>query len=239
VINGKRCLGVIPARGGSKRLPRKNIKMLSGKPLIQWTIEAGLMSNVIDSLIVSTDDAEIAEVASACGAGIPFMRPAELADDASSAYVVLEHALQAMREQGEDFFYISMLQPTSPLRTFAHINESAAFLEKNGADGVLTVTEIEHPVQWCNTLPVSMEMSDFINTSVTTLQSQQFEKRYCLNGAIYITSVKRMQEEKSHIYGDSMFAFVMERRDSIDIDTDIDFAMAEFFINQGLCNEKL
>ncbi len=232
MINEKRCLGVIPARGGSKRLPRKNIMMLAGKPLIQWTIEAGLESNAIDRLIVSTDDTEIAEVARACGADVPFMRPAELASDTSNSYVVLEHAYQTLREQGEDYSYIAMLQPTSPLRTSVHLDEAAKLLEEKGADGVLGVAETDHPVQWCNTLPESMEMRDFVNLSVTRSQSQQFEKRYCLNGAIYITSINRMLEESSHIYGSSMFAFIMERCDSIDIDSDIDFEMAEFFINK-------
>ena len=232
MINGKRCLGVIPARGGSKRLPRKKIMMLAGKPLIQWTIEAGLESKAIDRLIVSTDDAEIAEVACACGADVPFMRPAELAADTSNSYVVLEHAYQTLREQGDDYDYIVMLQPTSPLRTSVHIDGAAKLIEQKGADGILGLTEIAHPVQWCNTLPESMEMSGFINASLYNSQSQQFEKRYCLNGAIYITSIDRMQVEKSHIYGRSMFAFIMERFDSIDIDSSVDFEMAEFFINK-------
>ena len=232
MINGKRCLGVIPARGGSKRLPRKNIMMLAGKPLIQWTIEAGLESNAIDRLIVSTDDTEIAEVARACGVDVPFMRPAELASDVSNSYVVLEHAHQTLREQGEEYAYIVMLQPTSPLRTSMHIDEAAKLLEEKGANGVLGVTEIDHPVEWCNTLPDSLEMSGFIKASVANSQSQQFEKRYCLNGAVYITSINKMHEENSHIYGCSMFAFIMKKCDSIDIDNDIDFEMADFFINK-------
>ena len=232
MINGKRCLGVIPARGGSKRLPRKNIMMLSGKSLIQWTIEAGLKSSAIDRLVVSTDDAEIAEIARACGADVPFMRPAGLAADSSNSYVVLEHAYKTLRKLGDHFSYISLLQPTSPLRTSMHIDEAAKLLEEKGADGVLGVTEIGHPVQWCNSLPESLEMSGFVNDSLIGSRSQQFEKRYCLNGAIYITSIDRMQKEGSHIYGDSMYAYVMNRCDSIDIDTGIDLKMAEFFVNK-------
>jgi len=232
VINGKRCLGVIPARGGSKRLPRKNIMLLAEKPLIQWTIEAGLDSLVIDHLIVSTDDIDIAKIAHTCGADVPFMRPAELGADASNSYVVLEHAYRTLREQGEDYGYIAMLQPTSPLRTAAHIDNAAKLLEERAADGVLGVTEIEHPIQWCNTLPESLEMDSFVNVSDASSPSQQFDKRYCLNGAIYITSVDRMLKEKSHVYGSSMFAYIMERRDSIDIDSALDFEMADFFMRK-------
>jgi CMP-N-acetylneuraminic acid synthetase len=232
VINGKRCLGVIPARGGSKRLPRKNIMLLAEKPLIQWTIEAGLNSLVIDHVIVSTDDIEIADVAHACGADVPFMRPAELGTDGSNSYVVLEHAYQTLMELGEDYAYIAMLQPTSPFRTAKHIDDAANLLEERDADGVLGVTEIGHPVQWCNTLPESLEMHGFVNVSDMNSPSQQFEKKYCLNGAIYITSIDRMLKENSHIYGSSMFAFIMDRRDSIDIDTALDFEIAEFFMRK-------
>lgn len=232
MINGKCCLGVIPARGGSKRLPRKNIMLLADKPLIQWTIEAGLDSLVIDRLIVSTDDIEIAEVAHACGADVPFMRPAELGADHSNSYVVLEHAYRTLKELGEDYAYIAMLQPTSPFRTARHIDNAANLLEEKGADGVLGVTEIGHPVQWCNTLPESLEMDGFINVSDMNCPSQQFDKRYCLNGAIYITSVDRMLKENSHVYGSSMFAFIMDRRDSIDIDNAFDFEIANLLINK-------
>ena len=232
MINGKGCLGVIPARGGSKRLPRKNIMMLAGKPLIQWTIEAGLKSNAIDRLIVSTNDTEIAEIALTSGADVPFMRPEELASDSSNSYIVLEHAYQTLREHGENYSYIVMLQPTSPLRTSDHIDAAVKLLEEKHADGVISVSELSHPVQWCNTLPESMEMSDFIDISIVNSKSQQFEKRYFLNGAIYITSINRMQKENSHIYNDSMFAFIMARDDSIDIDNRIDFDMANFFIKR-------
>jgi CMP-N,N'-diacetyllegionaminic acid synthase len=232
MINGKSCLCVIPARGGSKRLQRKNIKNLYGKPLIQWTIEAGMGSNSIDRLIVSTDDLEIAEISRACSVEVPFIRPENLATDSSSSYAVLEHAYQYLFEQGDFYHYIIMLQPTSPLRTSKHIDEAVKFLEDMQADGVISVTETNHPIQWCNTLPESKEMKGFIDNINASSQSQQFEKKFCLNGAIYITSIKRMQEEESHMYGSSMFAYVMEAYDSIDIDNSIDFEMAEFFFSK-------
>ena len=205
--------------------------MLAGKPLIKWTIEAGLESSVIDRLIVSTDDIEISEVARACGADVPFMRPSKLATDFSSAYSVLEHSYQTLQKQGESYDYIILLQPTSPLRTSRHIDEASKIIKDKAADGVLGVTEINHPIQWCNTLPESKEMVDFVDTAIVGTQSQQF-KRYCLNGAIAATCTNRMLKEKSHIYGSSMFAFIMERAHSIDIDSALDFEIAEFLISK-------
>ena len=146
MINGKRCLCVIPARGGSKRLPHKNIKNLCGKPLIQWTVEAGIGSKSIDRLIVSTDDLEIAEISKSCGAEVPFIRPETLATDSSSSYSVLEHAYQYLFEQGDYYDYIIMLQPTSPLRTSNHIDEAVKLLKDKQADGVISVTEASHPI---------------------------------------------------------------------------------------------
>jgi CMP-N-acetylneuraminic acid synthetase len=206
--------------------------LLAEKPLIQWTIEAGLNSLVIDHVIVSTDDIEIADVAHACGADVPFMRPAELGADNSNSYVVLEHAYRTLKELGQDYTYIAMLQPTSPFRTARHIDDAANLLEEKDADGVIGVTEIGHPLQWCNTLPESLEMDGFINVSDANSPSQKFEKSYCLNGAIYITSIDRMLKENSHVYGSSMFAFIMDRRDSIDIDSAFDFEMANFFMRK-------
>jgi CMP-N-acetylneuraminic acid synthetase len=234
MINGRSCLCIIPARGGSKRIPHKNIKSFYGKPLIQWTIEAGIESSCIDRLIVSTDDSEIAEISKTCGAEVPFIRPKFLAEDATSQYAVLEHACQFLSEQGDSYDYIIVLQPTSPLRTSKHIDEAAKLLLDKKADGIISVTEANHPTEWCNVLPLSKEMKSFIDSFDMTLQSQNFEKKFCLNGAIYITSTKRMQEEGSHIYGKSMYAYLMEGRDSIDIDELVDFEIAEFLIGKRL-----
>jgi len=233
MINGKRCLCVIPARGGSKRLPHKNIKNLCGKPLIQWTVEAGIGSKSIDRLIVSTDDLEIAEISKSCGAEVPFIRPETLATDSSSSYSVLEHAYQYLFEQGDYYDYIIMLQPTSPLRTSNHIDEAVKLLKDKQADGVISVTEASHPIEWCSALPESGEMKGFIKNINASSQSQKFEKKFCLNGAIYITSVRRMQKEKSHIYGSCMYAYTMDPHYSIDIDNAIDFKIAEFFLTKN------
>jgi CMP-N,N'-diacetyllegionaminic acid synthase len=236
VINGERCLGIILARGGSIRLPNKNIKLLAGKPLIQWTIEAGLESKAIDHLIVSTDDLKIAEIASSLGAEVPFIRPAAIATDSSNSYDVLKHAYKALEKQEDSYSYIVMLQPTSPLRTFIHIDEAAKLLENKNADGILGVSELMHPQEWNIALPQSLEMMEFDNFD-KNLNSQLFETRYSLNGAIYITSIDRMEKENSHIYGSSMYAYIMNQEDSIDIDNAYDFEVAQYFISKRFRNK--
>lgn len=227
MINGKRCIGIVTARGGSKRIPGKNIKKFRGKPLIQWTIEAGLRSSAIDRVIVSTDDPRIAEISRLCGADVPFLRPDSLARDSSGSYEVLEHAYKYLHDQGDCYDYLVMLQPTSPLRTSRHIDEAANFLAEKKADGVISVAKITHPIEWCATLSDSMEMKNFVESIDAQLQSQRVENKFCLNGAIYITSIQRMLQEKSHIYGSCMYAYVMNYRDSIDIDNPVDFEIAE------------
>ena len=234
MINEKKCLGIIPARSGSKRLHRKNIRLLAGKPLIQWTIEAGLESNAIDDLIISTDDTQIAEIAKSCGGNVPFIRPKNLSTDSSSSYEVLTHAYETLKKQGKDYSYIVMLQPTSPLRMSYHIDMAADFLEKKRADGVISVNQLNHPFEWTNTLPQSSEMLNFFEEIDVSQPSQKFLTRYTLNGAIYITDITRMKKEKSHIYGQSMYAFIMNDKDSIYIDTKYDFEIAEYLITKKM-----
>ena len=234
MINEKKCLGIIPARSGNKRLHRKNIRLLAGKPLIQWTIEAGLESNAIDDLIISTDDTQIAEIAKSCGGNVPFIRPKNLSTDSSSSYEVLTHAYETLKKQGKDYSYIVMLQPTSPLRMSYHIDMAADFLEKKRADGVISVNQLNHPFEWTNTLPQSSEMLNFFEEIDVSQPSQKFLTRYTLNGAIYITDITRMKKEKSHIYGQSMYAFIMNDKDSIDIDTKYDFEIAEYLMTKKM-----
>lgn len=230
MINKRSCLGIIPARGGSKRLPRKNIMMLASKPLIQWTIEAGLESKSIDRLIVSTDDPEIADISTSCGADVPFIRPNKLATDTTNSYDVLNHALSVLESEGEKYKYVIMLQPTSPLRRAHHIDASVRLLESKNADGVVSVANLEHPAQWCNTLPKSLEMTDFFDPLYRNIRSQDLPATYRINGAIYISLVDRLRNERSTIYNRKMFAYKMNYSESIDIDESIDFKIAEMLL---------
>ncbi|MBC8555357.1 MAG: acylneuraminate cytidylyltransferase family protein, partial [Candidatus Brocadiales bacterium] len=144
MINNKRILAIIPARGGSKRLPRKNILDLAGKPPIAWSIEAALGSKYIDRVIVSTDDEEIAGISRKYGADVPFMRPNKLATDESSSVDVVLHVINTLKEKGRESEYIMLLQPTSPLRTMENIDEAVELLQSSSSDAVISVCEAEH-----------------------------------------------------------------------------------------------
>lgn len=222
----KSFLAVIPARGGSKRLPRKNIRELEGKPLIAWTIEAALDSSCIDEVVVSTDDPEIAKVARQYGANIPFIRPSDLATDSTPTFDVIKHALEFYGSSGKNYDFSILLQPTSPLRNASHIDCAVDLLRSKGADAIVSVTEAEHSPVWSNILPDDDSMSAFLKEEVVGVPSQALETYYRLNGAIYICSSKRLLKEKTLFLKDNIFAYRMDKQSSIDIDDEIDFLMA-------------
>jgi CMP-N,N'-diacetyllegionaminic acid synthase len=216
----KTFLAIIPARGGSKRLPRKNILDLCGKPLILWTIEAGLKSKYIDRVIVSSDDKDILNISKNNGAEI-IKRPDELSNDTATTFDVIKHTIENISK----YDYIVLLQPTSPLRSKKHIDDAIELLEKKEANAVVSVCEMEHSPLWSNILDDSLSMKDFLKDEILNKRSQDLEKYYRLNGAIYICQSKKLLEEKS-------FAYIMDKRNSIDIDEEIDFKMAEFFFRK-------
>lgn len=225
-------LAIIPARGGSKRLPRKNVLDLAGKPLIAWTIEAALQSQYLHKVVVSSDDAEIAQVAQQYGADVPFMRPEPLARDESSSIDVLKHTLMELENRGERYRYLVLLQPTSPLRTAAHIDAAIETLLAKQADAVVSVCELDHPVEWSNTLPEDLSLDGFFPAQYRGLRSQDLPKRYRINGAIYITDIARFQQENALLYDGNAFAYIMDKRDSIDVDDETDFLMAKVLMEQ-------
>lgn len=215
-------LAIIPARGGSKRLPRKNILDLQGKPLIAWTLEAARNSQYIDAVCVSSDDVEILAIAERYQTE-PLLRPDELASDTATTFDTIEHTIRVNKEQYE---YIVLLQPTSPLRSAQHIDEAIALLNEKSADAVISVCECEHSPLWANTLPSDGNMVNFL--SDTSLQrSQDLPTYYRLNGAIYICRTEKLLAEKSFFLSDNIFAYLMETEDSVDIDNQIDFYTAE------------
>jgi len=216
-------LSIIPARGGSKRFPRKNILLLNGKPLIAWTIEAGLKSKYINKLIVSSDDDEILSISQSHGAEI-IKRPEEYASDKATSFSAVKHAIDTLDEK---YDYIAMLQATSPLRDFSHINGAFEVLKEKRADAVISVTEVEHTPLWANTLPVDGNLNHFINPQIINMRSQDLPIYYRLNGAIYICNTKKLIQEGSFFIGDNIYAYCMDRKNSIDIDEEIDFIIAE------------
>ena len=225
-------LGLIPARGGSKRVPRKNLVPVAGKPLLTWTIEAGRAASRLDRLILSTDDEEIATLGRDLGVDVPFMRPSQLAGDTASGHDVIVHAVQTLAERGERFDYVVVLQPTSPLRNHQDIDDAIALLLNKGADAVVSVCQTDHPPEWSNTLPDDLSMRDFFRPGVRQRRSQDLPTSYRLNGAIYIYNCARLLHDEIREMDNETFAYVMPRSRSIDIDEEIDLEIAELMLRR-------
>ncbi|WP_051117228.1 cytidylyltransferase domain-containing protein, partial [Vibrio campbellii] len=185
MIDGKKVLAFIPARGGSKRLPRKNILPIAGKPLIGWSIDAAKGSEYIDDTFISTDDQEIADVAAGLGIPAPELRPEHLASDTASTANVLTYTLEKF---GTGFDIVILLQPTSPLRTSQHIDQALELFIEKQAFSVVSVTPCEHPPLWSNILPDNGSMENFIRPEALK-RSQDLGSFYRFNGAIYIFDV--------------------------------------------------
>ncbi len=222
MYKNKTFLAIIPARGGSKRLLRKNILDLNGKPLIAYSIEAGLKSKYIDKVVVSSDDDEILDVSKKYGAQL-IKRPEVLASDTATTFDALKHTIDNI----EKYDYILLLQATSPLRNEKHIDEAIELLELKKADAIVSVCEMDHSPLWSNTLPKDNSMTGFLKDEVKNKRSQDLERHYRLNGAIYICKTDKLLEDKTFFLKDKIFAYKMNRESSIDIDEKIDFKMAE------------
>jgi len=231
--NNKTFLAIIPARAGSKRLPDKNILTLSGKPLIAWTIEAGLKSKHLDEVMVSTDGKKIMEISKKYGAEIPFQRPAYLADDNATSIDVVIHTINFYKNDlKRKFDYIVLLQPTSPLRNSTDIDNSIEFLLQKEADAVISVCKTEHSPLWTNILPPNLSMEKFLKEDIKEHQSRDLPDYYRLNGAIYICKTEKVLLEKTLFLNKNIYAFIMEQEKSTDIDTELDFKFAEFLIKR-------
>lgn len=227
MIENNTILGIIPARGGSKRLPNKNIRILGGKPLIAYTIRAANGSAYLDEVLVSTDDPEIAKVSASEGAHVPFVRPDKLAQDDSATIDVIFHALSFYSERGLSFDYVALLQPTSPLRGSREIDEAIEFMISQKADAVVSVTEMEHSPLWANTLPSDLSMAGFLREDVINKRSQDLPKHYRLNGAIYICRSSLLLKYKTWFVPEKIFAYIMPQEKSVDIDTELDMKICE------------
>lgn len=221
-------IAIIPARGGSKRLPRKNVLDLGGKPLIAWTIEAVRICPKINEVMVTTDDKEIADVARKYGANVPFIRPAALANDTASSFEAIKHTLEHYKHKLEkEFDFVVLLQPTSPLRNVESIMGAIELLEKKNADAVISVCEVDHSPLWTNTLPRDLSLDNFLRNDVKNMRSQDLPLYYRLNGAIYICRTERLLAEKTFFISSNSFAYVMKKEESIDIDDLYDLKMAK------------
>lgn len=232
-------LGVIPARGGSKSVPRKNIKLLGGKPLIAWTIEAAKHSGVFDRLILTTDDDEIAAVGRAYGVEVPFMRPKELAEDKTPILPVLQHAVTWLKEHhGYHPDAVMLLQPTAPFREAKHIQEAIKIFQKSDADSLVSVMEIPGHLSpyWAEIIDDDgwgrLFTGEPIYKRIT--RRQEFpEKTYTHNGAIYLFKTHLLFHPKHpSLYGERVKLYPMEEKHSINIDSPADWDAAEIAVKK-------
>lgn len=225
MLEHKTFLAIIPARGGSKRLPKKNLLDLAGKPLVTWSIEAGLKSKYIDKVIVTSDYDEILDMSKKYGADT-IKRPYELANDTATTFDAIKHTINKLPK----YDYIVLLQPTSPLRNSKNIDEAIELLQNKNTDAIISVCEMEHSPLWTNTLPKDKSMKFFLNNEILNKRSQDLEKYYKLNGAIYICKTDILLKEETFFIKDNVYAYVMDEKKSVDIDEDIDFQLAQVIL---------
>lgn len=224
-------LCIIPARGGSQGVPRKNIKRIAGKPLIAWTIELALDVKGLSDVVVSTDDVEIARIAEFYGAKVPFVRPAKLSNSTASGEDVLVHALvECQRLYGMTYDWVLYLQPTSPLRGKEDIL-GAINMAKKGVDAIVSVNEVTEPPQWMKRIEGDGTMVDFLGELSCGPDRQSLELPYILNGAIYMVRSEVLLQGKG-IYGGVTKALKMSKERSVDIDTPFDFRLAEILLSE-------
>lgn len=228
-------LGLIPARGGSKGVPRKNIKNLCGKPLIQYAIEAAQQANVLTEIMVSTEDEEIAEVAKQSGAQVPFIRPMVLAGDKSPTIDVVLHVLEEYQKLGKSFDAVCLLQATNPLRTADTIRMSIEKFKDTNADCLLSVREVPHEFNPHWTFE-EKENNDLLRIATGEKEiiprRQELPKAFYRDGAIYLTKSTVIIDQRS-LYGERIAYINLEGKPHVNIDTMKDWALAE----QILCAE--
>jgi len=215
-------LALIPARGGSKGVPRKNVRDLAGRPLIAYTIDAAREASSVDRTVVSTDDEQIRDAALDCGAEVPFLRPAELATDEAPTEPVIEHALRYLTETEDDEFdAVVLLQPTSPLRDSDDVDSAVEQYESADVSSLVAVSE-DHSNRWRKT----ETGAERVNYTESVKRRQEKTPEYVETGAIYITDVESFLETGSIRAGDTSL-YVMDERRSVDIDTEFDLWLAE------------
>lgn len=222
MINNKKVLGLIPARGGSKGVPRKNIRMLAGKPLIAWTIEEAQKSKHIDRLVLSSEDEEIIEVAKSFGCEVPFVRPIELAADDTPGIAPVLHALRQL----PSYDIVVMLQPTSPLRTVQDIDESLNFFVNNSAHVCVSISEVTKNPYWMFTMDEDNYLEKLLERNKIVSRRQDLPKIYTPNGALFIAKNSYLLEKKS-FYTKDTTGYVMPKERAFDIDDEFDFIICE------------
>ncbi len=222
-------IAIITARSGSKGLPDKNIKQLNSLPLIAYSIKAAADSGVFDTIMVSTDSDEYAEVAKRFGAQVPFLRSKDNSDDNASSWDTVIEVLNNYAKMNMRFDTMCLLQPTSPLREADDIvNGYNLFNEKN-ADSVTAVCETDHSPLWCMQLDDSLSLKEY-NKKSLDLPRQKLARYFRINGALYIRKID-YSDNTIKLLKNNDYAYIMPKERSIDIDNEMDYKMAEWFLN--------
>lgn len=213
-------LGIIPARGGSKGVPRKNIQLLCGKPLLAYTIESALAAKHLTWTILSTEDEEIADVGMKFGIDVPFLRPKELADDASPTFPVVRHALEKLEEEGQSFDAVCLLQPTNPLRRTVDIDASIELLQKSGADSVISVLTVpaEYNPHWVYRTCEDGTLRLFTDDAEPIPRRQDLPPAFHREGSVYVTRTDVINTSQN-LYGKKIIGYEMPAEFSSNIDT--------------------
>jgi CMP-N,N'-diacetyllegionaminic acid synthase len=227
--------GLIPARGGSKGVPRKNIKLLAGKPLLAYTAEAALAAHGLTRVMLSTDDEEIAAVGRACGIDVPFLRPAELAQDTTPTLPVVQHALRWLLERGESFDALCLLQPTNPLRSARDIEACLELFLAQRADTVFTVLRVpaEHNPHWVYFKNDDGSLRLSTGEPAPIPRRQDLPTAFHREGSVYLTRTEIILEQNS-LYGARVLGCEIEPSRSVNIDTAEDWQRAEALLSGSL-----
>jgi N-acylneuraminate cytidylyltransferase len=230
VVDGNKILAVIPARGGSKGVPRKNLRSVGGKPLLAWTIEAAKLSKYIDRLVISSEDLEIIETARQWGCEAPFVRPIELALDHTPGIAPVLHALEVLPER---YDYVVLLQPTSPLRTVADIDGCIELCVDKGANSCVSVTESAQSPFWMYTMDGNGAIQPLIKMEQQYSRRQDTPRVYALNGAVYVNACGFLQKARRFVTPETI-GYVMPPERSLDIDTELDLAIVDYLLTSSI-----
>ena len=225
-------LGLVPARGGSKGVPRKNVKMLAGRPLLEYTARAAAASGVLDRVVLSTDSEEIAEVGTRVGLEVPFMRPAALAADDTPMLAVVRHAIEALDERGWRAEIVVLLQPTSPLRRPEHVSAAVRLLRDTNADSVVTVVELPRHLSPDYVMKIEDgRLRPFLAGGAAITRRQDARPAYVRDGTVYVCW-RRTIERFDSLYGEDCRPLLIDAADALSIDSPADWAAAERALEQ-------
>ena len=228
-----RVLGLIPARGGSKGIPNKNIRDLNGRPLLWYTAQAALEAQYLDRVVLSTEDSEIAKVGRACGLDVPFVRPSELSEDRSPTFPVIEHALNFFDAQDDSFDAVCLLQPVTPLRKSQVIDDCISLMKETDADSVITMLRV--PIQFNPHFVYFVGRNGNLEYSLggetQIIRRQDAPTAFVREGSVYLATVETIRHRKS-LFGDKIKGLEIDPGVSVNIDSMDDWERAESILRR-------